>query len=75
MARGRTIVWTLEHKNKCPSHTHLIRKPKKLKLKTVEFLRENDNEQIMVSDLTEKMSHFLGGEGAYGPTHMRAKLK
>ena len=29
----------------------------------------------MVSDLTEKMSHFLGGEGAYGTTHMRAKLK
>ncbi len=44
-------------------------------VKVVDFLRENDDEQITVSDLMENIKEFLGGEGAYGRTHMRTKLK
>lgn len=44
-------------------------------LKVVQFLKENDDEQITVSNLTEKKSEFLGGEGVCGRTHMKTKLR
>ena len=41
------------------------------------FLQENDDEQITVVDLVEKMEEYLGNSAstAYGRTHMKARLQ
>ena len=46
-------------------------------LKVARFLRENDDEQITVVDLVEKMEEYLGDSAstAYGRTHMKARLQ
>ena len=42
-----------------------------------DFVRENDEEQLTISDLMEKMDKFLEGTtfNSYGFTHMKNKLK
>ena len=46
-------------------------------LKVAWFLQENDDEQITVVDLVEKMEEYLGDSAstAYGRTHMKARLQ
>ena len=46
-------------------------------LKVAKFLRENDDEQITVLDLVDKMEEYLGDSpsAAYGRTHMKARLQ
>ncbi|CAH3129009.1 unnamed protein product [Porites lobata] len=46
-------------------------------LKVARFLQENDDEQITVVDLVEKMEEYLGDSAsiAYGRTHMKARLQ
>ena len=46
-------------------------------LKVARFLQENDDEQITVVDLVEKMEEYLGdlASTAYGRTHMKARLQ
>jgi len=46
-------------------------------LNITKFLRENDDEQITIRDLEEKMQEYLGDLGgmAYGHTHMKTKIK
>ena len=46
-------------------------------LKVARFLQENDDEQITVVDLVEKMEEYLGdsASAAYGRTHMKARLQ
>ena len=41
------------------------------------FFQENDDEQITVVDLVEKMEEYLGDSAstAYGRTHMKARLQ
>ena len=45
--------------------------------KVARFLQENDDEQITVVDLVEKMEEYLGDSAstAYGRTHMKARLQ
>ncbi|CAH3160575.1 unnamed protein product [Porites lobata] len=46
-------------------------------LKVARFLQENDDEQITVVDLVEKMEEYLADSAstAYGRTHMKARLQ
>ena len=46
-------------------------------LKVVKFLEENDEEQITITDLVNKMQEYLQGseEQAYSAVYMKAKLK
>ena len=49
----------------------------KKKVKVARFLQENDDEQITVVDLVEKMEEYLGDSAstAYGSTHMKASYR
>ncbi|GFO32951.1 hypothetical protein PoB_005945600 [Plakobranchus ocellatus] len=38
------------------------------------FLKENDNEQLTVGDLYQKMREYLGGEEPYTKEYMKKKL-
>ena len=46
-------------------------------LKVVKFLEENDEEQVTITDLVNKMQEYLQGseEQAYSAVYMKAKLK
>ena len=46
-------------------------------LKVARFLQKNDDEQITVVDLVEKMEEYLGDSAstAYGRTHRNARLQ
>ncbi|GFN86310.1 hypothetical protein PoB_001281600 [Plakobranchus ocellatus] len=42
--------------------------------KVISFLKENDNEQLTVCDLCQKMREYLGGEEPYSEEYMKKKL-
>eukprot|EP00794_Sanderia_malayensis_P020908 gene20908-22960_t len=47
-------------------------------LKVVQYLRENDDEQVTIGDLVDKMEDYLAEEkenGTYTPEHMKKKLQ
>eukprot|EP00794_Sanderia_malayensis_P002793 gene2793-3232_t len=47
-------------------------------LKVVQYLRENDDEQVTIGDLVDKMEDYLAEEkenGAYTPEHMKKNCK
>ncbi|GFO19427.1 hypothetical protein PoB_004593200 [Plakobranchus ocellatus] len=42
--------------------------------KVISLLKENDNEQLTVGDLCQKMRQYLGGEEPYSKEYMKKKL-
>ncbi|GFN73859.1 hypothetical protein PoB_000036500 [Plakobranchus ocellatus] len=42
--------------------------------KVISFLKENDNEQLTVGGLCQKMQEYLGGEEPYSKEYMKKKL-
>ena len=40
-----------------------------------DYLQQNEDEQITVTDLVKKMSEHCGDDEAYGVQHMKNKLK
>ena len=46
-------------------------------MSVMEFLKENDDEQITLRDLEKKMQDYLGDSGAtaYSHTHLKAKIE
>ena len=58
-------------------NAHKTKKKNDAFLKVARFLQENDDEQIPVVDLVEKMEEYLGDSAstAYGRTHMKARLQ
>ena len=53
-----------------------MKKKKQAFVKVAKFLEDNDDEQITVGDLVEKMEEYLNNTDseAYGRSHMKTKL-
>lgn len=58
------------------SVTLKMKKKKQAFVKVAKFLEDNDDEQITVGDLVEKMEEYLNNTDseAYGRSHMKTKL-